>query len=583
MAQFIFWNWEDDDATKHLNHRSLGITEPGVYRGFDADLTFSGGTQIRLHHSATGFDVTMFDEPTFTVEKRGVILTKQGVIVHENGEITIPFTPNATGNPRIDLIYLEHQYVDVQNGSTGIYNVELGAPSATPVAPTLLFPQIKIVIGQLYVPGGANLATDAGVVWTPSNVPSPANDPTIVRTFGDQSITGVKRLESILQTVKEALVVGNTIDLQGKKANDYYLMSAGSAIYLQITDFVNLPVAEEGFRFRMKCGQKIELVTGSSLITINGGSLFIEAGEEIEVWDAWGLLGIAPATHVLFVSRGGEANKSMPSKFRSVVSFSQGAQLAAAAQLTLPKTGNSYEVVGGASWTLDGISNHHPSEFFLTPPVHFGGTEIKLKLRTSPIGGNVTIRHNQTVANKKIYTPTGASIIVKDGAIVTFIEYPDRYEISSVVDSENNVFTIAENLLQFMNYVLPETWKVIGGGGTFDSGGAVPNYNAGTTAYSSYQPPRIRKEKDRVFIEGAMETVLASGIAFTPFGSLPLGHRPLVNTVRAMRLFDSVTNDAYDAVIVVNAGTGGVLVFASQLPGTSITLNYIFDLNFSVL
>lgn len=316
---------------------------------------------------------------------------------------------------------------------------------------------------------------------------------------------------------------------------------------------------------------------------MNGTSIFVEAGEEIEVWDAWGLLGIAPTSHVLFVSRGGEANKGMPSKFRSLVSFTQGAQLTAAAQLTLPKNANSYEVVGGASWTLDGLSNHHPSEFFLTPPIHFGGTEIKLKLRTSPIGGYITIRHNQTVANKKIYTPTGASILVKDGAIVTFIEYPDRYEISSVMDEEANVFTIADNLVQFMSYVLPETWKVIGGGGNFDSGGAVPNYNAGTVAYSSYQPPRIRKEKDMVKIEGAMETTIASGISFVPFGSLPLGHRPLVNTARPLRIFDSVSNAAYDAIIVVNAATGGVIVFSSQLPGTAITVNYIFDFDFSVL
>jgi hypothetical protein len=91
MAQFIFWNWQDDDSTKNLNHRSLGIMNPGRYRGFDADFVAPGGMTLRLKHSVTGFDVTKFDAPTFTVEKRGVLFTKQGVIVHENDNIDIPY------------------------------------------------------------------------------------------------------------------------------------------------------------------------------------------------------------------------------------------------------------------------------------------------------------------------------------------------------------------------------------------------------------------------------------------------------------------------------------------------------------
>lgn len=171
MAQFIFWNWQDDDSTKNLNHRTLGLKDPGLYRGFDPDFNTPGGMTLRLRHSITGFDVTKFDSPSFTVEKRGVLLTKQGVVIHENDNIDIPINPNATAHGRIDLIICEHEYVDIPNSSIAIYSVIQGTPSATPVAPAIPAPdQIKVILGYLYVPAGTVALSGLNVVYVRAEV-----------------------------------------------------------------------------------------------------------------------------------------------------------------------------------------------------------------------------------------------------------------------------------------------------------------------------------------------------------------------------------------------------------------------------
>lgn len=201
MAQFILWNWMDDDSTKNLNHRFQGIIEPGVYRGYD--VTLNDPVNIILRRNLTGANITLFDSPDFTVEKRSVLFTKQGVVIQENDDIELPFTANASGNPRIDLIICEHEYVDVQDGSIALYSIITGTPSATPVPPSIgSNPQVKTVIGQLYVPAGTTDANDAGLVYTASLVPPFANDPNIAFQNMANIFSQLNTFLGIRETVK---------------------------------------------------------------------------------------------------------------------------------------------------------------------------------------------------------------------------------------------------------------------------------------------------------------------------------------------------------------------------------------------
>lgn len=181
MAQKILWNWQDDDSTKHLNQRTLGIVEPGLYRGFDLDL--SDVSNIKLVQTVTGATIVLTDSPVFTTEQRGVVVTKQGVVIHEDDVVSLPFTANASGNPRIDICVLEHEYVDVMDGSNVVYSVLLGTPAGTPVAPTLTSPKTQTILGYLYVPNGAEYMDAPGVVYTRAVTPNFAGDGSIAHQY----------------------------------------------------------------------------------------------------------------------------------------------------------------------------------------------------------------------------------------------------------------------------------------------------------------------------------------------------------------------------------------------------------------
>jgi hypothetical protein len=454
MAQFQYFNWQDPDATKALNLRLLGITDAGRYRGYDRNLIASAVMNLRLEPGATSFPVTLFDTPTFTTEQRSVILTKQGVVIHENAPIDIPVTPNNSGHPRIDLIVCEHQYVDVQNGSEAFYYSVAGVPAANPVAPALPGQaQLKIIIGTLYVPDGTTDLNTTGVVYTPSLTPNAAGDPTIMYTNRLQTSTMRKRFNSILQTAAPANLISlginleYNIDLQNSDSNAFGIMNQVDPFYLNAMNFINPGISDEGYRFKLFTLQQLCFTPSSVIRTTNGKPLYVEAGEEIEILDLNAYLGIIAAVPYYFITKGGEAKLYGNNKYRATQSFSQGTDVTGASgSVTLDKTGNLYNVTGsGSNWNLDGLTHNNPADFYIfVAPNVLGGTSIWLKLFNTTGGGTITIRNNQTVGAgyKNIKTPDGNPFVMLNGCLVHLIEFVDHYEIMSYIDPNANMQNI---------------------------------------------------------------------------------------------------------------------------------------------
>ncbi len=168
------WNYRAEDSTYNLSIADIAIILPGVYRGFD--ITLDNTMVLKLTHQDTGYVVTDIAGGTIS-DKRGAVVSKQGVVVTEDGTETLAIAVGGI-KPRIDLIIMEHQYNQIAGGQQAIYSVVQGIASANPAVPTLPNPALQVVIGQLYVQANITALDDAGVVWTRDRKPIISGLPT---------------------------------------------------------------------------------------------------------------------------------------------------------------------------------------------------------------------------------------------------------------------------------------------------------------------------------------------------------------------------------------------------------------------
>lgn len=176
MAQARFHQWEDDDLTRLMNQKFIGLIEPGPYRGFHAN-SMPAGLDLILSHGTdwfgpNGSTESTYDEVPGSVGNIGVLFTKQGVVIKETGAIVLPIAANPGGNPRIDRIVCRSVYVEVPGGNLATYAVYTGTPAANPAPPAISFPNEEIILGELRVPAGFASMDDDGVIWT-RTVPPP--------------------------------------------------------------------------------------------------------------------------------------------------------------------------------------------------------------------------------------------------------------------------------------------------------------------------------------------------------------------------------------------------------------------------
>ena len=173
MAQKIFWSWLDDDLTFNLSRQHTGLFPEGLYRGFDFVPT--NNMTITLGHGSSGFKRINLDqsESNFT----GLIITKQGVIIQEDEDITLNLTPADPAFGRWDLIVAQHIYSDQnEGGQPAVYFPVTGIAGPNPVKPSVINPITDIPIGYVFIPALTTALNAIGVVYEKVSTPSFSND-----------------------------------------------------------------------------------------------------------------------------------------------------------------------------------------------------------------------------------------------------------------------------------------------------------------------------------------------------------------------------------------------------------------------
>lgn len=186
MAQKRYLEYKNDDTTYDLNNKLVGLLNHGRFAGFDV-MAFQPNMTLRLNHDVTGR--RKIASNLTTVEKAGIVLTRQGVVVEEDGQLDFTIEPNATTKGRIDYIVLEHQHVEVTGGQAAIYKVLKGPVTGSTIGgdlgeiddvdgegglpePTLTDDKKQVVIGKLLIAPFTSALQGSASVWTPTPAPS---------------------------------------------------------------------------------------------------------------------------------------------------------------------------------------------------------------------------------------------------------------------------------------------------------------------------------------------------------------------------------------------------------------------------
>jgi hypothetical protein len=268
MAQRIFWNFKDDDATADIIRWMLGIIVPGRYRGFD--FVPQSGLTVRLNQATTGLNQVRSD---LSQVMTGMAVTPQGCVVQQDGNIDLPVTAPVS-DPRIDIIVLSHQYEEIEGGNVATFSVVEGVEAASPVAPAVADATTDIILGQIYLPAGITGTDDAGVVYTQSLTPGLAGQSAQLSsnlgTVAISEVTGKKNLEM-------SSVDGTALtDYDDIKATGFYRIP-------NIDALSNAPsVSGVGFLIVLAQGDYYQqIVVASNFV------YYMRNGQEGFAWSAW--------------------------------------------------------------------------------------------------------------------------------------------------------------------------------------------------------------------------------------------------------------------------------------------------------
>lgn len=153
MAQERYHNYNRPVASLPENFRLAGVIPAGVYAGFDT-FAIVGGSQLKMTHASTGLKRLKADS-TGDEGPFGVFSTRQGVLIYDDEEVQVTVDLAVT-NPRIDILVVNHTFLDSPGGSPATYAVIKGAENAIPVRPPVALPLSQIILGHFIVYPGAD-------------------------------------------------------------------------------------------------------------------------------------------------------------------------------------------------------------------------------------------------------------------------------------------------------------------------------------------------------------------------------------------------------------------------------------------
>jgi len=344
MAQLRYTNYKDDKSSFNNNIKDIGIVPHGLYRGFDYDAT-SSGTTLVLSHTVNGYSITEIDGSV--TSDLGVVRTRQGVMVVEDAAVSITgLTDNSLeSDPRIDLIVLEHTYVETIGGTAAGYTQIIGTPGSSPVAPALTDDTIQVILGELYWPAGAASTDDVGVVYTKAPAPFFVDSDIFVTKAGVQEITGRKRILHQIGDIATAtldLVSGSIYNIKATTDSNMYSIANVGPNYINVIG-VDVPFSGDTNYFKVYTLQKLRIVGGGSgAIVVPNSVMHIEAGETFELWDVSGQFGYSSNTYL--VTKGNAVLKNSPNKLFAAMIGNKGTGTYGTNLVTIPTTGDYIEV-----------------------------------------------------------------------------------------------------------------------------------------------------------------------------------------------------------------------------------------------
>lgn len=424
MGQHRFWNWKEDDSTDIFNRHDIGILPEGLYRGYDPVIPGSG-LILTLIHSGTGYYET--DGNGDAVGPYGLSKSRQGVLVVEDGDLQVTFNVGDGTLPRIDLVVMEHEYVQVLGGQPAAYAIIEGTPDASPTAPALPSPETQVILGRLYVPAGMTNLSGTGVIYTKEPMPLFGNDERLMLKDIVQSVAGKKYFTETAGMVEAITIAG--ANLVADKARNFYTLANTNANYILIISLTmpqTLIAGSIGY-FEIRTLQKLDIVTsGNILLSGSPTPMKIEAGEVIGFWDLSDLMGI---TKYLCI-KGGEASRSAINKFYNKQLFAKGTDISVTGgtNITLLK-GNFFKLIAGANAQVTSIANNNQ-----TPGGNANGGGIFAFHCT----GKIKFKHNGTAGAgfKSVIISNGLDLNVEAGSTVMLVEDLSEYRVLAVVSPE---------------------------------------------------------------------------------------------------------------------------------------------------
>ena len=172
MTVTPFHNYNSPAVAFDLLRKLQGVFRPGRYAGFGTILdqgTTAGNINIAVSNTVDGYtDISSIASLT---TDSGKVITPQGAILLVNDPQTETLSIATTsGNPRIDLIVMTHEWQEVVGGQAATLSVIQGTAAATPLVPTTTS-TYQTIIGQVYVP--ANATSFADLTYTKAGTPLP--------------------------------------------------------------------------------------------------------------------------------------------------------------------------------------------------------------------------------------------------------------------------------------------------------------------------------------------------------------------------------------------------------------------------
>jgi len=152
MAQKQYTTYQADILSFELRDALLGLVKPGRYIGFDTMTEYQAqsGNNVYCRISHTGH-ITKYDKasPPVSEANRGVAVSTQGTIIAEdsNVDFTTVIHPGSSSGYWY-LIYMEHEYTEVQGANPATYGIITGTDGGG--KPALTSPTNRIIIGYIW-------------------------------------------------------------------------------------------------------------------------------------------------------------------------------------------------------------------------------------------------------------------------------------------------------------------------------------------------------------------------------------------------------------------------------------------------